>query len=104
MYMRINYFMLKPGGLEAMKREAERFLATNDPDETGLMYILEAFTEDGTESIGITVWKDKEKFDASSERWQAVMDGMAHLIDGEPRRVEKELVAHNLPLVPPDAT
>jgi quinol monooxygenase YgiN len=101
MYMRINYFTLKPGALDAIWAEAENFLKVNDPDETGLMYIMDTFVDDGTESVGITIWKDKEKFEASSQRWQSVMDGMAHLMDGEPRRVEQELSVHNLPLTPP---
>ena len=96
-YMRINRLTLKPGALEAMKQEAETFLAVNDPDETGLMYILDSFVDDGGVSVGITVWSDKEKFEASGRRWAQVMQGMTDLIDGEPSREEFELTVHNLP-------
>ena len=97
LYMRINRFTIKPGGKSAMEREAEAFLATNDPDATGLLYILDAFDDTGAPSVGISIWSDKEKFDASGERWEEVMRGVAHLFDGPYRREEYELAVHNLP-------
>ena len=96
-YMRINYFKLKPGTKAGIEKEAEDFLATNDPQETGLMYILDCFDDSGGPSIGITVWSDKDKVEASGRRWPEVMKRMEHMFDGEYRREEYELTVHNLP-------
>jgi heme-degrading monooxygenase HmoA len=97
-FMRINYFQQKPGTTEKMKQEAEDFLAGNDPETSGLLYILDSFCDTGERpSIGITIWSDKEKFEASGARWEKVMEGMAHLLDGPYRREEFELTIHNLP-------
>lgn len=96
-YMRINRFTLKPGTKEAIEAEAQAFLAKNDPDESGLLYILDTFDDTGGPSIGVTVWKDKKSFDASGARWPDVMQGMAHLFEGDYSREEFELTVHNLP-------
>ena len=97
-YMRINYFQQKLGTTPQLEREAGACLANNDPEDSGLMYILDSFCDTGEKpSIGITIWSDKEKFEASGERWDAVMEGMAHLFDGPYRREEFELTVHNLP-------
>ncbi len=96
-YMRINYLTLKPGTKEQLIQEAKNFLLANDPEESGLMYILDAFDDTGGSSIGITIWSDAEKFEASGERWPKVMAGMSHLIEPGYRREEYELTVHNLP-------
>ena len=96
-YMRINRFKLKPGTKEEISAEAEAFLAKNDPEESGLLYILDTFDDTGGPSIGVTVWKDKASFDASGARWPEVMKGMEHLFDGDYSREEFELTVHNLP-------
>jgi hypothetical protein len=96
-YMRINRFTLKSGTKEAISAEAEAFLANNDPNESGLLYILDTFDDTGGPSIGITVWKDKASFDASGARWPDVMKSMEHLFDGPYSREEFELTVHNLP-------
>lgn len=97
-YMRINHFKLKPGTKEAISKVADDFVATNDPVESGLMYILDTFDDEGGASIGVTVWSDKEKFEASGKRWPAVMKAMEHMLDGEYSREEFELTVHNLPI------
>lgn len=97
-YMRINHFKLKPGTREAISKEAADFLAQNDPVSSGLLYILDTFDDEGGPSIGVTVWSDKEKFEASGARWPAVMKAMKHLLDGEYWREEFELTVHNLPV------
>ncbi len=97
-YMRINRFTLKPGTRAAIEAEAEAFLAKNDPEESGLLYILDTFDDTGGPSIGVTVWKDKASFDASGTRWHEVMAGMAHLFEGDYSREEFELTVHNLPM------
>ena len=45
-FVRINRFTLKSGTKEAIVAEAAAFLAKNDPDSSGLLYILDRF--DGT--------------------------------------------------------
>ncbi|MEM7120338.1 MAG: hypothetical protein AAF563_03615 [Pseudomonadota bacterium] len=96
-FMRINHFTLKPNTKAAIEKEAEDFLANNDPEESGLMYILDVFDDSGRGSIGITIWSDKEKFEASGKRWPDVMQNMEHLLDGDYWREEFELTVHNLP-------
>ena len=96
-FMRINHFKLKPNTKEAIAKEADDFLAKNDPEESGLMYILDVFDDAGGDSIGITIWTDKDKFEASGKRWPDVMRGMEHMLDGEYWREEFELTVHNLP-------
>jgi hypothetical protein len=96
-YMRINRLTLKPGTKDALVEEANTFLAQNNPEKSGLLYILDAFDDTGGPSIGITIWKDKASFDASGARWPEVMKGMAHLIEGDYSREEFELTVHNLP-------
>ena len=90
----------KPNTKKAIEKEAEGFLANNDPEESGLMYILDVFDDTGGGSIGITIWSDKEKFEASGKRWPAVMQNMEHLLDGDYWREEFELTVHNLPTRP----
>ena len=97
-FVRINRFTLKPGTKEAISAEAEAFLAKNDPDSSGLLYILDRFDDTGGPSIGITVWKDRASFEASGARWPDVMKSMEHLFDGAYSREEFELDVHNLPL------
>jgi quinol monooxygenase YgiN len=96
-YMRVNRFRLKPGTKAQLEQEAKDFVAKNDPGTSGLMYILDCFDDTGGESIGITVWRDKEALEASGERWPEVMQGMSHLLDGDYAREEFELHVHNLP-------
>lgn len=95
-YMRINYITLRPGTKAQLIEEARAFLNSNDPEESGLAYILDAFDDEGGPSVGITVWTDKEKFEQSSQRWPKVMEGMAHLLEPGYRREEFELTVHNL--------
>jgi quinol monooxygenase YgiN len=97
-YMRINHFKLKPGTRDEISSVAEDFLASNDPEESGLLYILDTFDDEGGPSIGVTVWSDKEKFEASGARWPEVMKAMEHLLDGPYSREEFELTVHNLPV------
>ncbi|MGB2238546.1 MAG: hypothetical protein ACPH09_05040 [Pseudomonadales bacterium] len=96
-FMRINFITLKEGEIEGIKKETEDWLDKNDPETTGMVYDVTAVAEDGRSCVGITLWKDKASLDASGERWDEVMEGLAHRLVGEPRREEFEIEAHNLP-------
>lgn len=96
-YIRINRFRIRPGAKEALEREAEAFLADNDPATSGLMYILDVFDDAAGPSLGISIWSDRAAFEASGDRWPEVMKAMEPYFDGPATREEYELTVHNLP-------
>jgi hypothetical protein len=97
-FVRINHIPLKPGGADSLRATQAAFLEENDPVSSGLLYAFFGFSADDRVCTGVTIWSDKEKFDASGERWPQVVDGIRDILDGEARRDEFEIDSHNLPM------
>ena len=97
-YVRINYIPLKEGGANTLRAIQAKFLARDDPEQSGLLYAFFGFSNEDRFCTGVTVWHDQTKFNASAERWPQVIDGIADILDGEARRDEFEIDSHNFPM------